>query len=211
MKYLKRIINKGLIVSGFIFIAVSVVGLISYSRYPLYYKDDIGRFANKYDVDPYLVAAVIDVESGFDKDAISRKNARGLMQIAEQTGEWGSKELNLDNYTKEDLFDPKINIEFGTWYLKRLEREFNGDLNLMLAAYNGGSGNINKWLKDKEYSKDGKTLDKIPFKETENYVRKVNSSYESYKTLYEGVNFEDENYDSFFLKYIYKLKSFVRK
>lgn len=195
---------------GLLFIVASVAGVITYSRHPLYYKEDIGKFANKYNIDPYLVAAIIDVESGFDKDAISPKDARGLMQIAEQTGEWGAKELKIDNYKKEDLFDPKVNISFGTWYLNRLEKEFAGDLNLVLAAYNGGSGNVNKWLKDQRYSKDGKRLDKIPFKETENYVKRVSSAYESYKSLYKDVSFEDESYDSIFINYIYKLMFYIK-
>lgn len=88
---------------GLLFIVASVAGVITYSRHPLYYKEDIGKFANKYNIDPYLVAAIIDVESGFDKDAISPKDARGLMQIAEQTGEWGAKELKIDNYKKGSI------------------------------------------------------------------------------------------------------------
>ena len=119
--------------------------------------------------------------------------------------------MGLENYEKEDLFDPKLNIEIGTWYLEKLEREFDGDWDNILAAYNGGSGNVNKWLKDEEYSKDGKTLDKIPFKETENYVKKVKADYDSYKKIYESINFIEESYDSTFIEYIYRLKDNIRK
>lgn len=211
MRALKKIINKTLIFFSLLFIIASVVGLIVYTRYPLYYKGYIGESANKYSIDPYLIAAIINVESGFDKEAKSSKDARGLMQIAEQTGEWGAKELKIDHYQKEDLFDPKLNIEFGSWYLQRLGKEFDGDLNLILAAYNGGSGNVNKWLKDKNYSKDGKKLDKIPFEETENYVKRVNLNYETYKRLYGDINFKDESYESIFINYIYKLKFYIRE
>lgn len=79
-----------------------------------------------------------------------------------------------------------------------------------MAAYNGGSGNVNKWLKDERYSKDGKRLDKIPFEETENYVKRVSSAYESYKSLYKDVSFEDESYDSIFINYIYKLMFYIK-
>ena len=72
----------------------------------------------------------------------------------------------------------------GCWYLNNLSKEFNGDTELILAAYNGGRGNVNKWLSNGEYSKDGKALHKIPFKETEEYVRKVKFSYNIYKYLY---------------------------
>ncbi|OLS03311.1 lytic transglycosylase domain-containing protein [Tissierella creatinophila] len=211
MRFFKRIITKILIFFSLLFIISSVIGVIVYSRYPLYYKEDIGKAANKYNIDPYLIVSIINVESGFHKEAKSSKDARGLMQIVDQTGEWGAKELKIANYQKDNLFDPKLNIELGTWYLERLGKEFDGDLNLILAAYNGGSGNVNKWLKDKNYSKDGKKLDKIPFKETENYVEKVKSGYENYKKLYGEINFQDAGYDSLFINYIYKLKSYIKE
>ena len=82
------------------------------------------------------------------------------------------------------LFDPEINIEFGCWYLNNLLSEFD-DLSLALAAYNGGSGNVTKWLNDPEYSSDGENLTYIPFKETKKYVDKVSTRYNVYKFLYE--------------------------
>ena len=94
--------------------------------------------------------------------------------------------------------------------LEKLEKEFDGDLNKMLAAYNGGSGNVNKWLRDEEYSKDGKNLDKIPFKETENYVKKVKADYEAYKKIYESINGVNEGYDSSLIEYIYILKDHIK-
>lgn len=209
--FLKRIINKVVIFLILLFIISSVIGVTVYGKYPLYYKDDIGMSSKNHDIDPYLVAAIIDVESGFNKDAISPKDARGLMQITEKTGEWGFEQLEIEGFEKEKLFIPEVNIEIGTWYLQRLKQEFDGDLDLVLAAYNGGSGNVNKWLKDEEYSKDGKTLDNIPFKETENYVKKVNSGYKNYKKLYGDVSFEKKEFDSVFINYIYKLMDFVKR
>nr|WP_300002795.1 lytic transglycosylase domain-containing protein [Tissierella sp.] len=177
----------------------------------MYYKDHIGKSSSKHDIDPYLVTAIIDVESGFNKEAVSAKDARGLMQITEQTGKWGFEQLKMDDYDNEKLFIPEVNIEIGTWYLQRLKQEFNGDMDLVLAAYNGGSGNVTKWLKDKEYSSDGKTLDKIPFKETENYVKKVNTRYEKYKKMYGDINFEKEEWDSIFVNYIYRILDLVKR
>lgn len=209
--FLKRIIKRILIFLILIFIISSVMGVAIYGRYPLYYKDAIGKSSKTHDIDPYLVAAIIDVESGFNKDAQSAKDARGLMQITEQTGEWGFEQLEIEGYENEKLFIPEVNIEIGTWYLQRLNQEFDGGLDLVLAAYNGGSGNVNKWLKDKEYSNDGKTLDKIPFKETENYVKKVNTGYKNYKKIYRDVSFEKKDFDSVFMNYIYKLMSFIKR
>lgn len=206
-RFLRRVIMFIVTVLIIALIVVSVGGVLVYSRYPLYYKDYIGEFSDKYDIDPYLVMSVINVESGYNKDAISSKEARGLMQIAESTGEWASNKLEIDNYQKEMLFDPKLNIEFGTWYLKNLAGEFGGKRDLVLAAYNGGSGNVNKWLEDKDYSSDGQRLDKIPFKETENYLKKVKSDYEMYQKLYKDIDFNKKDFDSFFINYIYKLKA----
>ena len=93
--------------------------------------------------------------------------------------EFYSKEYNLDEnlvYSiikaeskfKVDIFKPQDNIRIGCWYLNRLYREF-GDLDLVIAAYNGGSGNVKKWLADEEFSSDGENLETIPFKETASY------------------------------------------
>ena len=152
--------------------------------FPIHYKELIYDNATYYDIDPYLVAAIIKIESKFFEKAISSKNARGLMQIAPITGKWASEELQIENYTEELLFVPDVNIRIGCWYLSKLRQEFNGNLQLMLAAYNGGSGNVNKWLRDPKYSEDGIRLHEIPFYETKNYVEKVMKNYSIYRIVY---------------------------
>ena len=106
-----------------------------------------------------------------------------------------SKEFGLDEnlvysvikveskFRKDAIFDPEINIKIGCWYLNKLYKEF-GRLDLVIAAYNGGSGNVNKWLNDDSYSKDGKSLDLIPFEETSMYVKKITKNYKMYNKLY---------------------------
>ena len=131
-------------------------------------------------LDENLVYSVIKVESKFRKDAVSHKGAKGLMQISDITREWAKEEMNLGDI---DIFDPKTNIKIGCWYLNKLYKEF-GRLDLVIAAYNGGSGNVNKWLSDYSYSKDGKSLDLIPFEETSMYVKKVTKNYKMYNKLY---------------------------
>jgi soluble lytic murein transglycosylase len=128
--------------------------------------------------------AVIYVESNFDANACSYKGAIGLMQIMPQTGEWAAQRLKIKDFTSEKLYNPNMNIKIGCWYLNNLQSQFNGDLDLVLAAYNGGSGNVRKWLKNKEYSSDGKTISYIPFKETREYVQKVKKAYKKYRSLY---------------------------
>lgn len=152
--------------------------------YPLKYKEYVYKYSAQYKVDPYLVFSIIKAESGFDPKATSHKKARGLMQISEVTANWGAKTLKIEKFSYDKLYDPETNISIGCWYINNLMREFGDNTQVVLAAYNGGSGNVSEWLKDTRYSKSGSTLDKIPFKETENYVKKVQNYYSVYKKIY---------------------------
>jgi len=157
--------------------------------FPLEYRDLVIKYANENELDPILVFSIIKAESNFDPEATSHKNARGLMQIIDNTGIWAADTMGIEDFRVEYLYDPEVNIKIGCWYLKSLRNEiykYNGEMNndLVLAAYNGGIGNVQKWLKDKKYSISGKSLDKIPFRETENYVRKVNNYRKIYERLY---------------------------
>ncbi len=175
-----------LLAAGLIAAVVYSAGRLIRFRYPLEYRDIVEKYSEQYDLDPYLVLAVINVESRFRHDAVSPKNARGLMQITGKTGEWIAGKLQIADYSEEKLFDPQTNIMIGCWYLSTLYREF-GDLDLMLAAYNAGSGNVSQWLKNSKYSVNGKSLDKIPFRETEQYLVKVKKNLDIYKRLYKNV------------------------
>ena len=182
-------IGKGLkrMTIFFVFIAIGLFALYMYFmvNYPLSYQMLIKKYSDEFNVDPYLIAAIINVESKYDKNAISKKDARGLMQISPITGKWASEELNIDDFDVEDLFDPELNIMIGCWYLSILSQEFDNNLPLMLAAYNAGSGNVVKWLQDEKYSDDGESLKDIPFAETKDYVKKVQRNISIYRVLYE--------------------------
>lgn len=149
------------------------------SNFPVAYSEYIVKYAAKNKLDPYLVMAVIKVESNYVPEARSAY-AGGLMQLTEETARWNAAKLDIEDY---DYMDPETNIKMGCHYLRHLIDEY-GNTDTALAAYNGGMGNVNKWLDDPEYSSDGKTLDYIPFPETRNYVKKVNSNWENYKKLY---------------------------
>ncbi|HPT77742.1 MAG TPA: lytic transglycosylase domain-containing protein [Candidatus Atribacteria bacterium] len=153
-------------------------------RYPLKYKEHIQRYAAEYSLDSYLVASVIWVESKYDSSAVSRKNARGLMQLIPETARWGAEKIGIHDFDDAMLFDPAVNIRLGCWYLNYLFRQFPGNVQLVLASYNGGIGNVKAWLENKEYSTDGKTLDYIPFGETRIYVDLVMKTYYIYKQIY---------------------------
>lgn len=152
--------------------------------FPFKHEKAINKYCEEYDLDPYFVLSVIKAESKFKPDARSNKNAVGLMQITEDTAEWIAKEMNLNDYTPDKLYDEDYNIKMGCWYLNNLRNEF-GDMDLVIAAYNAGRGNVNEWLNNSEYSEDGKRLSYIPYSETKNYVDKVNTYYQVYKFLYE--------------------------
>lgn len=168
-----------------IFIAYfGIATLLKNYIYPYKYDEYISKYSDEYEIDPYLVLAVMKTESNFNKEAVSKKNAKGLMQIMDETGEWVAKEIGINYFMPSMLFDPELNIRMGCWYIKNLEKEFDDNLELILAAYNGGSGNVNKWLNDEEYSEDGENLSYIPFPETKKYVDKVKTTYNIYKYLY---------------------------
>lgn len=174
-----------LIISAILLLAVFTLCNGARWLYPLKYEGLVQEYSQKYGLDPFLVLAVIKAESSFRHNAVSHKNARGLMQITEGTGKWGADKLGLKEFSAERLFEPEVNIHIGCWYLSALYSQF-GDTDLVLAAYNAGSGNVTRWLGDDELSADGKSLDRIPFKETENYIRRVKNSYAIYKRLYEN-------------------------
>lgn len=175
--------------------------------YPLNYTEYINKYSEEYDIDPLLVAAIINVESKYNKDAISPKDARGLMQIGPTTGEWAADDLNIENYNPNMLFIPEINIRIGIWYLSMLRNEFGDNLDLILAAYNAGSGNVQSWIKNALYSIDGINLDNIPFKETADYILKVKSNLKIYNLFYDN---KISNSEDFGQKYL-QLMNGIRK
>jgi soluble lytic murein transglycosylase len=167
-----------------LFIILINIKTIFKSFYPIKYGDQIFKYSQKYNVDPSLVIAVIRAESNFDDKATSHRGAYGLMQIMPDTATWIAQNMKLKDFNVEKLYDDELNIEMGCWYINNLNTEFSGNMELVLAAYNGGRGNVQKWLKVAEYSSDGKTLDVIPFEETDKYVKKVKTNYNVYVKLY---------------------------
>lgn len=152
--------------------------------HPLKYEVDIRKYATEYQLDPMMVAAVINVESKFDPNAQSHRGAKGLMQLMDDTAAWAAGHAGMTDYTADRIFEPSVNIRLGCWYLNRLQQQYKGDWQLTLAAYNGGSGNVSKWLGDPTISPDGKSLSEIPFEETESYLKKVLRQYDDYQKLY---------------------------
>ncbi len=154
------------------------VDIAQRTKYPIAYGELITHYAGENDLDPFLVMAVIHVESNFVPEAQSHV-AYGLMQLTEDTAAWVAKDMRVTyDY---DIADPETSINFGCHYLRHLIDLYK-NTDTALAAYNAGMGNVNGWLEDKDCSDDGVTLKYIPFPETRSYVVKVNESWEYYRT-----------------------------
>jgi soluble lytic murein transglycosylase-like protein len=134
------------------------------------FGDIIHAKAQKYDVDPALVAAVVETESRFRSNARSQVGARGLMQLMPKTGRW----MGAHN-----LYNAEQNVDAGAKYLKYLNQRFDGNLTKTIAAYNAGEGNVRRY--------NGVP----PFRETRSYVKKVMSRYEKRKQ--ELKQFDDQH------------------
>ena len=163
----------GLCIYGF-FGAVRMV-------YPLRYEEYIEEYSNRYGLDKYLVMSVIKAESNYVYNAHSGV-ARGLMQITDSTADWIADKLGYE-FERDDIENPETNIDMGCFYLRYLLDYYDDDLQLALAAYNAGMGNVNKWLADSRVQNKS-LIESIPFYETERYLNKIEKGIKIYQKLY---------------------------
>lgn len=148
--------------------------------YPLSHEEEIVDSATRHGVDPYLVAAVIETESGWDESAKSSRGAEGLMQLMPETArDMIALGLVDASYDASNLGDPATNIEFGCAYLSYLIRYFNGSTDKAIAAYNAGMGNVEQWTQGETSLQDA-----ITFPETQAYLARVTNARERYQDLY---------------------------
>lgn len=162
---------------------------VDHTTHPREYQEFVTKYSVEYNIPEYIIFAVIKTESDFDAMARSSAGAMGLMQMMPSTFEWltGEEHLN-EGLPVEALFDPEVSIRYGTYYLRYLHTKFNCIWDTAIAAYNGGEGNVAKWLADPECSDGEGNLTYIPFDETRSYVSKVNSAAEMYQKLYYAPN-----------------------
>ena len=154
--------------------------------YPKTYSEIISVYAEEYDVEENLIYAVIKAESNFDSNAVSNREAIGLMQIVEETAIDVANQNKIDVDTEnitEELLDIDNNINIGTKYLSILLTQY-GNMEIALAAYNAGIGTVNNWIEKQVIQADGSDIENIPYKETNNYVRKILRDYRVYNELY---------------------------
>jgi soluble lytic murein transglycosylase len=165
------------IVAAVVFVAVDRSKPEWYQRlrYPLEYQALVRKNARTFDVDPALIAAVIYAESRFRPDAVSEAGAIGLMQLLPETGKWIAA-TGGERFRLRDLYDPKVNVRYGAFYLDRLLAKY-GDVRFALAAYHAGQGNADRWL-----AGDGE----IGFPDTRTYVANVLEFRDIYRDTYES-------------------------
>ena len=169
--------TTALIITVAAVILFSIFAFVIIGFVPLEIRNVASEYGEIYGIDDDLICAVIKTESGFQKNRVSKKGACGLMQILPSTYDYVTEKYGLSG---EDIFDICSNVEVGTAYLSYLYDNFK-TIDEVLCAYNAGEGAVRDWLNDERYSNNGSTLFKIPFPETENYVKKVKFYYNFYK------------------------------
>ena len=153
--------------------------------YKKQYSEYVTKYANEYNIDENLIYAVIKAESNFKNDAKSSKDAMGLMQLMKDTAKEVSQKINLqidDDKIEQKLLDVEININLGTKYLSDLIDRYQ-NIELAVTAYNAGIGTVNNWIEKGIINSDGSDIENIPYKETNNYVRKILRDYKIYSNL----------------------------
>jgi soluble lytic murein transglycosylase len=152
--------------------------------FPLPYRSDLERFSKQNNLDPFLMAALIRQESEFDAKVTSRANARGLTQIEPATGRELSRKLKIPAYTTAKLFQPSLNLQFGTYYLRLVTDQLGGHTEAALAAYNAGMTRAKSWLTWSDFQEPAEFVETVPFTQTRGYIQAVLRNADAYRRIY---------------------------
>ena len=175
---IKRLIVVAIVVVAIIITTIIINKLMIKILYKKDYSEYVSKYSQKYNVDENLIYALIKAESNFEANAVSNKNAQGLMQLMPSTAEEVANKNDIE-LTEENILDPDININIGTKYISTLLERYKC-VEIALAAYNAGIGNVDKWIENGTIKADGSDIENIPFKETNTYVRKIMRDYKIY-------------------------------
>jgi soluble lytic murein transglycosylase len=153
--------------------------------FPLPWRSDIERYSRARDLEPAVVAALIRQESEFNPNAVSRAQAYGLTQVLPSTGRQLSRRLSIGRFHTSMLFDPSVNLNLGTYYLRSILDAHDGRWEVSLAAYNAGKTRTDLWQTWYNYREPAEFVETIPFTETRNYVQIVLRNADVYRRLYD--------------------------
>ena len=152
--------------------------------YPLDHAGAIRVAARRNELDPALVAAVIYTESRFDEHARSSAGAVGLMQVLPETAAQIARETGGVSFTTADLEDPRVNVRYGCYYLRRALDAFDGDVRAAVASYNAGLGAVAQWRAEAAADGHALRIADIPYAETRAYVGQVLELRRVYREMY---------------------------
>lgn len=185
--YKKALKKVGLVLLvGLFFIYILTSSWFLQKLYPFPHRELVLQNCASYEVDHFLVLAIIKAESRFLSTAQSPVGARGLMQIMPETGSWIAEKMKIKDYTAEKLYSPSYNIPMGIWYLAYLNRNFAGNTVKVLAAYNAGEYKVRRWMTEGNWTGELEDIQQIPYKETREYVDRVLFNYQIYKKIYQN-------------------------
>ncbi|MFZ4738890.1 MAG: transglycosylase SLT domain-containing protein [Bradymonadia bacterium] len=155
-------------------------------RYPRAFASTLEARARHYGVDPLLLWAFMTVESSYNPRAISRSNARGLMQVMPQTGGLIADRMALRGFSPALLFEPEVVLDMSAWYVHQLLRKFDGQVALAIASYNAGPHRMASWLRKKSKLPLDELIEEIPYDEAREYTKKVLRYWALYRRIYNG-------------------------
>ncbi len=153
-------------------------------RFPLAYWDTVQKLAKENNIDPYLVVALIRQESLFEPRAVSSATALGLMQLLHSTATRTAARLKLSSPPRDALFEPELNLTLGIHHLKELLQRYSNNLVKAIAAYNAGENAVSKWETQLAAADDDEFVERIPYSETQLYVKLVLRNLRIYRNIY---------------------------
>lgn len=156
--------------------------------YPRAFPEWVQRYAAKEKLNPYLLWALMTVESAYNPDSVSYADARGLLQVIPKTGNKVAADIGDNEFGQYDLLDPETSIRHGAWYFAHLVRKFEGQEPLAIASYNGGPHNVSRWLVHKHDEPLDEFVEEIPFDQARRYTKKVLRFLALFLRIYEGAD-----------------------
>ena len=164
------------------------LGKLHRKLYPRYYANMVEKYAKLYNVDIFLICAMILEESRYNAEAVSWAGAIGLMQIMPATGKELAQQLKIRRFRTSMLKQPDVNIQMGTKYIGFLNSLFNDNAMLVTGAYNGGPGRMKRWVASKNIADIDEFVEKITIRETRLHIKKVIDSYDHYVEIYKNAS-----------------------